>query len=54
MFVRKCYLLPIASLYEMADIVATKHVSWTLFWTLRTVYNQFSYIFWPFENIIFK
>jgi hypothetical protein len=45
MFDGKCYLLPIASLYEMADIVATEQVFWALLWTLRTIYNQFTYIF---------
>jgi hypothetical protein len=55
-FDRKHYLLPIVSLNEMADIVATEQVSWTLLWTLRTIYNQFNCIFWPclIIFIIFK
>jgi hypothetical protein len=52
----KCYILSIASLYEMVDIVAIEHVSWTLLWTLRTIYNQFVCISWPclIIFIIFK
>jgi hypothetical protein len=52
-FDRKCYLLPITSLYEMSYIVARKKVSWTLLWTLRTIYNQFTYICWPFWIIFY-
>jgi hypothetical protein len=55
-FNEKIYLLPIANLYEMADIVDTKQVARALLWTLRIIYNQFTYIFWPFWIIfiIFK
>jgi hypothetical protein len=41
MFDWKCYLLPIVSLNEMVDIVATEQVFWTLLWTATTIYNQF-------------
>jgi hypothetical protein len=56
MFNGKSYLLPIANIYEMVDIVATEQVFWTLLWTLRIIYNQFTCIFWSFWIIftIFK